>query len=196
MGTRGSYGVRIDQCDKLTYNHFDSYPEGLGQQIVEQTRALMKSVGIEGIREKARAMRLVTGDGKTSTDEQVKLAKYADTTVSTGKLTEWYVLLRKMQGDLTANLREGVMIDDNGFIQDSLFCEYAYILNLDSEELEIYDGFQKERPAESRYAGDAPDNGYWGCKLVATFPLAAIPEDWIDQAFPREPEEEDQEAAA
>ncbi len=34
---------------------------------------------------------------------------------------------------------------------------------------------------------------YYGCRLMATFPMAAIPEDWIDQAFPEDKEEEDAE---
>ena len=35
MGTRGLWGFRKDGKDKLTYNHFDSYPDCLGHTIVE-----------------------------------------------------------------------------------------------------------------------------------------------------------------
>ena len=31
MGTRGAYGFRINDKDKVTYNHFDSYPDGFGK---------------------------------------------------------------------------------------------------------------------------------------------------------------------
>ena len=34
MGTRGLYGFRKNGKDKITYNHWDSYPEGLGQNVL------------------------------------------------------------------------------------------------------------------------------------------------------------------
>ena len=33
MGTRGLWGLRKDGIDKLTYNHWDSYPTALGETI-------------------------------------------------------------------------------------------------------------------------------------------------------------------
>ena len=35
MGTRGVIGFRIDDKDKVMYNHMDSYPEYLGVKILE-----------------------------------------------------------------------------------------------------------------------------------------------------------------
>ena len=35
MGTRGICGFRFDDKDYLAYNHFDSYPSGLGVEIAE-----------------------------------------------------------------------------------------------------------------------------------------------------------------
>ena len=35
MGTRGCYGFRKNGIDKLTYNHYDSYPDGLGSDVVK-----------------------------------------------------------------------------------------------------------------------------------------------------------------
>ena len=34
MGTRGLYGFRKQGVDKITYNHFDSYPDGLGADVI------------------------------------------------------------------------------------------------------------------------------------------------------------------
>jgi hypothetical protein len=36
MGTRGAFGVFSDGTLKMTYNHYDSYPSGLGVQLAEQ----------------------------------------------------------------------------------------------------------------------------------------------------------------
>lgn len=39
MGTRGIMGVRYNVIDKLTYNHFDSYPSGLGEAVLRDIRS-------------------------------------------------------------------------------------------------------------------------------------------------------------
>ena len=34
MSTRGAVGIRMNGIDKIGYNHFDSYPTGLGDDIL------------------------------------------------------------------------------------------------------------------------------------------------------------------
>ncbi len=36
MATRGAYGFRVDGQDIITYNHYDSYPSGLGNDILKE----------------------------------------------------------------------------------------------------------------------------------------------------------------
>jgi hypothetical protein len=62
------------------------------------------------------------------------------------------------------------MTDDSSFIKDSLFCEYAYIINLDTNCLEFWVGFQKE-PCESNRYGTEMSDGYYPCKMVAYYAL-------------------------
>jgi len=70
------------------------------------------------------------------------------------------------------------------FMADSVFCEYAYILNLDTEELEIYRGRNTNPHAAGRYAAKgrwsppAPMTGisYYGVRLVKTIPFSLIRE--------------------
>lgn len=40
------------------------------------------------------------------------------------------------------------MIDDSEFLNDSLFCEWTYIINLDNEQFEVYRGFNKDPSAK------------------------------------------------
>lgn len=42
MGTRGIFGVRINNQDKLMYNQFDSYPSSLGTDLVNQLQEMLK----------------------------------------------------------------------------------------------------------------------------------------------------------
>ena len=62
------------------------------------------------------------------------------------------------------------------FLYDSLFCEYAYIINLDSGYLEFYKGFNTDLKAEGRYAKfkSEDDSTYFGVKLVQEIPLEHI----------------------
>lgn len=178
MGTRGMYGFRINGTDKCTYNHYDSYPEGLGRDITR----FAAMVRPEAMKEFASAIKLV--DTETPpTDEQISKCKrygYCDFGVSTQSETDWYCLTRKLQGDF-AKMTESMlnewdyyMPDNSEFIKDSLFCEYAYIINLDTGTLEFYQGFQRE-PQEGNRFGEKPnEDGYYPCRLMCEFPLDDI----------------------
>lgn len=73
-----------------------------------------------------------------------------DMDVSKESVDDWYCLLFKIQGDLFAlnglvnSEKKGYMIDKSSFIKDSLLCEYAYIINLDTHMLEFWVGCQKK----------------------------------------------------
>jgi hypothetical protein len=74
------------------------------------------------------------------------------------------------------------MIDSQVFLKDSLFCEWAYIINTDTGELEIYRGRNKNRHVKnggrySRYCADDNDFGgkkYYGVTLLSTLKLSEI----------------------
>jgi hypothetical protein len=70
------------------------------------------------------------------------------------------------------------------FLADSIFCEYAYILNLDTAELEYYRGRNTDPAAPGRYAARGkwspppPMTGlnFYGVRLVKTIPFSVIRE--------------------
>lgn len=176
MGTRGSYGFRKNGVDKLTYNHFDSYPSWLGRTVIE----FCKNNTIDEMNEVYDNIFMVDRNS-IPTELQIKECienGFADFSVSTQKNTDWYCLLRNCQGNLEClkNIKPNsfaYMINNSDFIKDSLWCEYAYIINLDDEVLEFYKGFQKEPQEENRY-GTEKNDGYYPCKLCLTVPLNEI----------------------
>ena len=125
----------------------------------------------------------LVGDDKP-TEEQVKNCVangWYDENVSRKTTDDWYCLLQNVQGNFLALLaaaRNGrpVYMENNAeFIKDSLFCEYAYIANLDTKMLEFYVGFQK-RPQEGNRYGTEPIEGssgrkYYPCRLAAEIPF-------------------------
>lgn len=167
MGTRGLYGFRKDGIDKLTYNHFDSYPDGLGADVVrfcsETPVAEMNKIFDKII--------LVNNDGRPTKEQIEECMRYYNGAVSEQSMFDWYCLLRNTQGNL--NVYKGdlkYMLDDQTFIKDSLFCEYAYIINLDTNCLEFWVGFQKQ-PCESNRYGTEDDRGYYPCRMMAYYPF-------------------------
>lgn len=101
MGTRGAYGVRIDDHDKLGYNHDDSYPAKLGAELADEVTTLLARHGLEGLRTLARALR--------SSDREI----------------------RTPRGRLGPRLEAGTIDDANDFPRDGLYCEWAVVVNLD-----------------------------------------------------------------
>ena len=192
MGTRGSYGFRKNGVDKLTYNHYDSYPSGLGSDVVK----FCMNHDVKEMKDIFDNIFLVN-ESDTPTENQINQCienGFSDFNVSTGKKTDWYCLLRNCQGNLEclANVEPNsyaYMINNNDFIKDSLWCEYAYIINLDDEVLEFYEGFQ-EKPQEGNRYGTEEKRGYYPCKLSLTIPLSEIDDkDKIVKMM--EPDEED-----
>ena len=190
MSTRGVIGVRIDGQDKLTYNHSDSYPTGLGDDLAEELKLAIHEFGLDELAQLAHDLKMVNDNEQKPTKAEIKkLQKWMDTGVSTGKPTEWYVLLRHLQGELITTLKVGYMLNSANFINSSLFCEWGYIVNFDTQELEVYRGFQRQRHDKGRYATKTPPqkadgNGsdYWPCALLATFPLTKpFPKGWAQK---------------
>jgi len=179
MSTRGVWGFFVDGQSKLAYNHSDSYPSGLGVDLVEDMQNFAKSVGLVELPPLARKLRLVKETDKPTAADIKKLRHFADTSVGAGKVEDWYCLLRQTQSDFAKTLEAGVMVDASPFIKESLFCEWGYVINLDDNLFEVYKGFQREPHKKGRYASETASTGgkdkFYPCALVATFPLNAIP---------------------
>lgn len=104
MSTRGAFGFRHNNTDKICFNSMDSDLWGLGSNAID---AIL-----------------------THSNESLK--------------THYY----KISFDKSSSIFEGDNIffqetykDASEFIKEGLHCEWAYILNLDTQKLEIYSGF-------------------------------------------------------
>ena len=175
MSTRGLFGFRKDGKDKLTYNHFDSYQDYLGR-VMAKFCAEHKVSELKAV---CDSIELVDEESTPTIEQITKCVKagYYDLNVSTQSVGDWYCILREMQGnpeEYAKNFKNGhgtYMIDSHEFIQNSLFCEYAYIINLDTEKLEFWIGFQHRAQAGNRYGETTNGRGYYPCRLLLEIPL-------------------------
>jgi hypothetical protein len=174
----------VNKKDFLSYNHSDSYPACLG---VEMAKFVLRIMGPFLAKYKKLAEKLVlVDDSKAPTPEQIKkLSKYADTGVATGKLTDWYCLLRNCQGDPMATLESGYMRDAAENVADSMDCEWAYIVNFDTGKLEVYKGWQTKPHKKGRYAKlpVTPNNcgdTFYPIALIVSIPFADVTQDGVE----------------
>jgi hypothetical protein len=188
MGTRGFLGWKIDGKITTTYNHFDSYPSGLGNSVLkalteqlteiraEQDGALLHlpEAAVLILGAKFRTLRTITEKQRLSAKDRARLSERHNPSVSGGNDT--YALLRHQQGDLTAILDDGITVRAHAnWPKDSLFCEWGYLINFDVSppSLEVYKGFQTTAPTAGEWFrpnarppmkpvyGTLPD-GSWG----------------------------------
>jgi len=173
MGTRAAYGFISDGIEKITYCHSDGYVDGLGVDLLKQ----FSGCSIELLTINLREIKMIKDDQQEVSCPNViaELSEFYDN--NKGEEWTWYSLLRGSQGNIDCYLSEKnlkYMIDNRDFLYESLFCEYAYIINLDTNMFEFYTGFNEDKNAEGRYAM-TPDtysrNGYYGVKLIGEVPL-------------------------
>ena len=175
MSTRGIYGIRKNGIDKCGYNHGDSYPDYLGKIMA---RFCSKHT-TEQIGELFDRIVLVDQTEKPNKAEQEKLKADGIEFRRDGETLNWYSVMRKYQGELEKlnELKHPFLADDIEFIKNSLHCEYGYIINLDTNKLEFWQGWQNKPQPGNRY-GEAtlyPDEDeryrYYACRLAGEFDL-------------------------
>lgn len=131
MGTRGTIAFKINGEVKGSYNHWDSYPSGLGNVMLN----FLRTGGTSDLsRSQADALEDVRGR-KPSPEEIERLAPFTDTGVSTGRTDEWYCLLRNTQFHPELILQAGVY--EKFPVGEE---EYSYVVDYDRNNLEVWDG--------------------------------------------------------
>ena len=199
MGTRGFLGFVVDGQEKIAYNHWDSYPnDGLGSEILTWLRSA--TTDLDTVIEKARALRVVPKHSTPSAEDVEVFKEYADINVGSKGLDDWYVLLRRTQGNIGLILEAGVIEDASEFVKDSLWAEWGYIVDLDALKFEVYRGFQQSPHPHGRFADREPvvhalTGPYYPVALVTSWPLNELPSDDDFIRGTRSSDELDQETA-
>ena len=164
MGTRGAMGFRLAGRDHIVYNGYDSDPGYLGRAILEALHRRGEAIGHDGlIGELKQRVRSLVGVDQTipPTSENKAWCEslgLVNLDVATRSMDDWHCLLYGTQGNLEKLLEARFYQPREDFIGDSLFCEFAYIINLDDETLEFYTGFNKRNGhrSEGRYWDAVP----------------------------------------
>ncbi|MEU4576029.1 hypothetical protein [Nonomuraea sp. NPDC023979] len=175
MATRGFVGFVVDQQEKITYNHHDSFPAGVGLDILTWLRAAVRT--LDEMRQRVAALRVVSDSTKPTVDDIERLRRYADTCTDPTQIEDWWQLLWQTYGNPAAILDAGVIWDASYFPATSTHCEWGYMIDLDVKVFEVYRGQQSEPHQRGRFAPVPEPSQAYPAALVMGWPLGQLPSD-------------------
>ena len=191
MGTRSLIAVYAgDEYKVAQYSQWDGYPEGQGLEILRFLRdKLDESLFLDELNklrwideEKLRKLRERFGqdeDGYMKWQDHDRFsAAFPEFSRDTGA-----EILEMIQG---GNVLSGMLENSLEFAADSLFCEWAYVVDFDHGVFEVYRGFSNVPlgPGDRFYwlEGKGGSRGYHPVRLAASFKLDAL-KDLTDESF-------------
>jgi hypothetical protein len=186
MGTRNlTMVVKGGKFKVAQYGQWDGYPSGNGLIVLN----FLKTVDLNEFGKKVAALRWLTK----------KEIKDVDNT------PDWPKVYPYLSRDAGAKVLSMIMTHEGAnklvnmvsFAGDSLFCEWAYLIDLDNNTLEVYEGSNKTPITEGRFKSDDKkldhddSNVYHPIMLVKTYCLNDLPtdEEFLAELEPKEDDE-------
>jgi len=186
MGTRGLSCAFVDGQFKVAqYGQWDHYPSGQGTSIAVFIENLLNEGRLDEFTEAIRECRFLTNEEVEQKQNQV-IGKtnggWINMEQSDKLLKELPELHRDTgSGVFSLILNNGVreIHNDVQFAVDGLFCEWAYVIDLDKKVLEVYQGAGsggKKGPGKFSDLKLEPGrtNSYGTVQLYATIPFKSV----------------------
>ena len=176
MGTRnltcvikdGDY--KVAQYKVAQYGQWDGHPEGQGLIALN----LLQNMELEKLKEQVSKVEFISSR---------EIDKMID-----GVAGSWAKIYPEFSRDTGAEILSIVynsekptkLCNEINFVTDSLFCEWAYVVDLDKNTFEVYEGFNQQPLEQFERFYDIPSkdsgsNGFYQVKQVATFDLNNLP---------------------
>lgn len=202
MGTRHSILVQIDNEYKIAqYGQWDGYPGGQGLKVLAFCHKMASNPGFQ-----------LKFENNLRLTQQISLEELKEAWIDVGAnpnsdfvdiktsraFSEKYPHLSRDCGanilDLVAEGKARKINRDENFVYDSLFCEWAYVIDLDKNTLEVYSGFNEiDPPVNARFGDPAKTEGkeYKAVDMIKQYNLSNLPD--IDTFLSDLEEEEEDE---
>lgn len=167
MGTRNLTCVYINGEYKVAqYGQWDGQPDGVGMDILK----VLLNVDLNNLKQAISECHFATAEEMQQINDLGEM---------------WKHFYPQMSRDVGGTILTMIMFDDRrilhnhlDFAKESLFCEWAYVVDFDSGKFEVYEGFNKQPLTENDrfyFDGHKEDNGYYPVKKIAEFDLDNLP---------------------
>lgn len=192
MGTRNLTVVVSDNEVKIaSYGQFDGYPESLGMKLL---KFISNSANNENLKEILSKVRLWNDKDQKLQNEFLEFIGCTNGILNENqkeKFKEKYPFRYRerygklKEGQILEVLLEFRHLDDIAttnayeFASDSLFCEWAYVIDYDKNSFEVYKGLNTLGISEEDrfYPLYDGENEYYPVKILVSFPLDNLPND-------------------
>ena len=178
MGTRNLTIVKKDGVVKIAqFCGWDGYPSGLGQSLVET----INKIGVSVVKD-------IVDRAKPLEQSEISFMNTFNKVMPDGRI-EWQVKWPWTSRDCNGANALNYLYEteeilslcfSEDFAADSLFCEWCYVIDFDTNTFEVYQGFNKSPLNESDrfyYLQDKSRDGYYPVKILVSYPLDDMPSD-------------------
>lgn len=198
MGTRNLTVVILDGKHRVAqYGQWSGYPSGQGATIAY----FLTTADLDAFRKAVSDCSYLTAHEQTKLYEGCLGHPLSDEWLSldeSSKLDRAFPhLSRDAGGKILQLVLDGhrQLQDNYDFAADSLFCEWAYVVDLDTNHLEVYQGFNREPlAATERFASLKPEKDpseYYPVRMVLRVPFHELYDDTMSKLEQRLNEEEE-----
>ena len=178
MGTRNLTAVKKGGQYKVAqYGQWDGYPSGQGSTILSFLHTLKDKANMDLFLAKIDQLTFATDADIESINQRIKSDNISDWS------SVWPELSRDTGGEILSLIMQSEqplkLRDEIKFAADSLFCEYAYVVDFDTNTFEIFMGFN-EKPLQEgdRFYGmtrEGRQNEYHPVRLVKSYQISDLP---------------------
>ncbi len=191
MGTRNLTCVVANGEYKVAqYGQWDGYPTGQGNCVVTFLRTTYNA---DRFRTQINKIKHLTNDEVKARWTEAGAPDDDNGFVSWEIATKFGEMFPQLSRDCGAEVLEYIQGAEQPevrleieFAADSLFCEFAYVVNLDTNELEVFKGFSKTPTTpEDRFhflaAEGGSKRGYWPVKLLKKYRFDELTEKTMEE---------------
>lgn len=184
MGTRNLTMVISNKETKVAqYGQWDGYPSGQGATALE----FLHNMNVLEFQEKLKKVKFINEEKQKEIDTWLKSIGCENGWMNMDQSAQYqrmYPLLTRDNGAKVLQLisdsvdDEIWLHDETNFAADSLFCEWAYVIDLDKGYFEVYEGFQKKplgKTQRFKYLEGNGESEYYPIRMVKKYDLDELP---------------------
>ena len=182
MGTRHLIMAVKDGKTRLAqYGQWDGYPSGQGVDVLKFVSSKQRRAKLSKVLDKVQFLTQADLD-RGYEKVGVQKGAFGLNKKQSDSFNRMFPLLSRDHGanilTLLLSADKPQLVNSEEFAGDSLFCEWAYVIDFDKQTFEVYKGFNTSEPLDKhdRFFGTKNDNKkYYPIKMIADWKFDEIP---------------------